>query len=117
MNVQDHLLGLDRKLWSGGPDDYRELLDDECLVAFGKMAGVSDREAVAGTVSDSPRWRNVKLHVEGLLQPTEAVAILTYRASATSPKDEPYRALVSSGYIKRDGDWKLMFHQQTPLAD
>ena len=116
MNVQDHLLDLDRKLWSGGPDDYRDILDDDCLVAFGKTAGVADREAVAGTVSDSQRWRDVELDVEGLLQPTDAVAILTYRASATSPKNEPYRALVSSGYVKRGADWKLMFHQQTPLG-
>jgi hypothetical protein len=85
-------------------------------VAFTKMAGVSDREAVAGTVTDAQRWRNVRLEVEGVLQPTDAVAILTYRASATSPNDEPYRALVSSGYVKRGGDWKLMFHQQTPLG-
>jgi hypothetical protein len=21
-----------------------------------------------------------------------------------------------SGYVRRDGDWKMMFHQQTPLA-
>jgi hypothetical protein len=24
---------------------------------------------------------------------------------------------VSSGYVKRDGDWRMMFHQQTPLPD
>lgn len=117
MNVQAHLLELDRKLWSGGADVYREILDDDCLVAFTKMAGVSDRESVAGTVESSGRWRNLALDVEGMLRPTDDVAILTYRAAATRGNHEHYRALVSSGYVRRNGEWKLMFHQQTPLDD
>jgi hypothetical protein len=26
-----------------------------------------------------------------------------------------YAALVSSAYVKRNGSWKLAFHQQTPI--
>lgn len=114
-NVEEQLLDLDRQLWSGGPDAYRAILDDDCLLAFTEMAGVSDREAVARTADTPQRWRDVELEPEGVVQPTPAVAILTYRASATRG-DEQYRALVSSGYVKRDGGWKLMFHQQTPLG-
>jgi hypothetical protein len=116
MNLERHLLELDRRLWSGGADEYREILDDDCLVAFTKMAGVSDREAVAGAAEGNQRWRDVKLDSQGMLRPTDDVAILTYRATAKRG-DEPYRALVSSGYVERDGEWKLMFHQQTPLPD
>src|SRR5262249_50816445 len=28
---------------------------------------------------------------------------------------EPYHAVTSSGYIRRHGEWKMTFHQQTPL--
>jgi len=115
-DVQEQLLDLDRRLWSGGPDEYRAILDDDCLVAFGQTAGVSDREAVARTVETPQRWHDVELEPEGVVQPTAGVAILTYRASATRGKDEHYRALVSSGYVKRGDGWKLMFHQQTPLG-
>lgn len=114
-NVEAQLLDLDRKLWQGGPDDYRSILDDDCLLAFSEMAGVSDRESVARTVDTPRRWRDIELKVEGLVQPASDVAILTYRASATRGDGEHYEALVSSGYVKRGGDWKLMFHQQTPL--
>jgi hypothetical protein len=31
--------------------------------------------------------------------------------------DESYRALVSSGYARRDDGWKMVFHQQTPLTE
>jgi hypothetical protein len=29
---------------------------------------------------------------------------------------EAYEALVSSAYVRRDGQWKMAFHHQTPLA-
>ena len=43
------------------------------------------------------------------------MAILSYEAHATRSNGEPYSALVSTGYAKRDDGWKMMFHQQTPL--
>ena len=115
MSLKNDLLRIEQSLWKGGVDAYRQALDDDCLVAFPKEAGVSSREEVAGTVEGAPRWKELEIDVEGLLQPTPDVAILTYRASASrGEEDEPYRALISSGYVKRDADWKLMFHQQTP---
>ena len=41
-------------------------------------------------------------------------AIVTYEAHAKRATGEPYAALVSSGYVKRNGEWKMTFHQQTP---
>lgn len=114
MNVRDDLLAMERKLWLGGRAEYRGALDDDCLLAFTTMAGVSSRDEVADQV-DGNRWRDLDIDVEGFLQPTDDVALVTYRASAVRG-DEPYEARVSSGYVRRDGAWKLMFHQQTPLA-
>lgn len=115
MSLRDDLLSVEEQLWTGGAETYLENLDDECLVAFTEMAGVSTREQVAGTVEEGDRWRELELEVEDLLQPVERVAMLTYRADAVRANGDPYRALVSSGYVNRDGAWKMMFHQQTPL--
>jgi hypothetical protein len=115
MNLQDDLLALERKLWSGGRAAYERALDDDCLIAFTEMAGVSSRDSIAKQ-ADASRWHDLHLAVEGFLQPTDDVALLTYRASATRAEQEPYTARVSSGYVRRQGDWKLMFHQQTPLS-
>jgi hypothetical protein len=115
MSIQDDLLDLDRSLWSGGADEFREAVDDDCLVAFTQVAGVSSREEVASSVGGSQRWKNVEIEPKGVITPTVDVAILTYLASANRGVDETYRALVSSGYVKRSGAWKLMFHQHTPL--
>lgn len=115
MALKDDLLSIERELWKGEADAYRQNLDDDCLVAFTEMAGVSTREDIAGMVEGGPRWRDVELEVEGFLHLTEEVAILCYRASAVRGEDR-YRALVSSGYVRRGDAWKMMFHQQTPLA-
>ena len=114
MGLRDDLLAMERKLWVGGKAEYRGALDDDCLLAFATMAGVSSRAEVAEQ-ADPNRWRNLDIDVEGFLQPTDDVALVTYRASAVRG-NEPYEARVSSGYVRRGGAWKLMFHQQTPLA-
>ncbi len=114
MELQDELLAIEEELWTGGAGPYREHLDDECLVAFTEMAGVSTREQIAGTVEGDERWRDLEIEVRGLHRPTDGVVMLTYRADAVRG-DERYRALVSSGYVHRDDGWKMTFHQQTPL--
>lgn len=116
MSLEDDLLTLERRLWTGGPDAYRETLDPKCLVAFTGHAGVMPRDEIAGSVGDGPRWRDLEIEPQGLVQPADDVALVTYRAAAVrGDEGERYRALVSSGYARRDGAWKLVFHQQTPL--
>jgi hypothetical protein len=115
MSLQDDLLTLERGFWTGGAKAYRANLDDECLIGFVGMAGVSTREQVAASVGDGPRWQDPEIDVQGFLQPTDDVALLTYEASTRRGDDETYKALVSSAYARRDGGWKMVFHQQTPL--
>jgi hypothetical protein len=115
MNLQDDLLAMERKLWSGGKAVYERTLDDDCLIAFTEMAGVSSCDSIAQQ-ADANRWHGLDIEVEGFLQPTDDVALLTYHASAVRGPDEPYEARVSSGYVRRGGHWKMMFHQQTPLS-
>lgn len=119
MSLSQELLSLERTLWCGGVEEYRKITDAKCLLAFTQMGEVLKREKVALSVRNSPRWTEVELAEEGLLQPTEDVALITYLATANrDDKDrERYRARVSSGYVKREGAWKLMFHQQTPLDE
>ena len=117
MSVQSQLLAKEETLWSGGAPEYRLTLDGDCLVAFTEMAGVQSRDKIAQMAGEGGRWQDVDIEVEGFLQPTTDVSILTYRISAVNGKaGAPYSARVSSGYVKRDGEWRMMFHQQTPLA-
>jgi hypothetical protein len=51
-----------------------------------------------------------------LIEPAPNVAILSYEAYATRHDGQPYHAVVSTGYVRRGGAWKMTFHQQTPLS-
>ena len=116
-SVQTDLLALERRFWTGDAEFYRHNLDDECLTAFTQMAGVASKDEIAKSVSSERRWQDLRIEFQGLIQPIDDFAIITYRAAATRQNGEPYSALVSSGYVKRGGAWRMAFHQQTPLRD
>lgn len=116
MSLREELLALEEQFWTGNAEFYRDNLDDRCLTAFADMAGVFDKDDVAKTVGESARWRDVALSLKGLVKPADNFAVLTYQASAVRGNGDRYNAVVSSGYVKRNGGWKLAFHQQTPLG-
>jgi hypothetical protein len=53
---------------------------------------------------------------KGFIRPAWTVAIISYEATTRRHDGSPYHALVSTGYVRRGADWKMAFHQQTPLA-
>ena len=116
-NAQHDLIALEKNFWTQGPKFYRDNVDDECLVAFPQMASVLSNADVAKTIKEDERFRNIEIKPKGLVEPTSDLAILTYEARATRHDGKPYKALVSSGYVKRKDGWKMAFHQQTPLPD
>ena len=44
------------------------------------------------------------------------VAILAYHVSAERDDTPIYEALCTSSYLKDNGTWRRMVHQQTPLS-
>jgi len=115
MALDQDLLKLEKGFWTEGGDYYREHVDDECLLAFDGMAGVHSNEEIAGMNPGAGNWNGAKLDEKGLLELLDDSVILTYEVNATKKDGSPYHALCSTGYVKRDGEWKMMFHQQTPL--
>lgn len=79
--------------------------------------GTLAKEAVVRAIEASPRWADIRMENLRVMRPAEVVAVLTYKARASRPSDDPaYSALISSVYVLRDGSWKLVFHQQTPVS-
>jgi hypothetical protein len=116
MTLETDLHALEQQFWTGDEEFYRSHLDDKCLVAFVDMAGVMSKEDIAKMVSkDPPHWHNLKITGKGFVQPSDTVAVLSYQASGDRDRGGHYEAIVSSGYVKRKGQWKMAFHQQTPL--
>ena len=115
MALEQDLLKLEKGFWTEGGDYYREHVDEECLVAFSEMAGVHTNEEIAGMNPGAGNWKNVQLDEKGCVQLSDDSVVLTYEIHAQRKTGEPYKALVSTGYVKRDGEWKMAFHQQTPM--
>jgi hypothetical protein len=67
-------------------------------------------------VKEGQRWKNLSIKEKGFLDTGNGVVVLTYQATAQRSNGERYEALVSSGYARRNGEWKMVFHQQTPLT-
>lgn len=117
--LRDALFAIEEGFWLGGKEHFLEHVDERCMLAFpqmGEMHGVRSRDEVAATVSTQPgRWRDLNISDRHLLRPTADTAIISYRADVKRFDDESYAAIVSSAYVRRDGGWKLAFHQHSPV--
>lgn len=113
MTLEEDLFRIEEGFWFAGKEHFLQYVDDRCLLAFpqgGQMHGIYSVEHIAQTATAPNRWRDLKIANHQMLQPTDGIAVLTYRADVLRADGEPYTALVSSGYINKGEGWKLMFH-------
>jgi hypothetical protein len=120
MILEDQLYEIERQFWTGGAEVYRAHADEKCLTIFPEMAALLDREQIAqsageGAAGEGGRWQDVAMTRKGIIRPARTVTIISYEATAKRSDGRPYRALVSTAYVRRGPDWKMTFHQQTPL--
>ncbi|HSJ13040.1 MAG TPA: nuclear transport factor 2 family protein [Longimicrobiales bacterium] len=109
------LLEIERPFWTGGADYYRENLAPEFLMLF-PGAGFLDRAGAIRGVEGGRRWTGIEISDARLVSLGPASVVLAYSARAEREGDAgPYRALVSSVYLRHGGAWRLAFHQQSPL--
>ena len=115
MTLKDELFAIEKGFWTGGEDHFLAHVDEQCLLVFAQMRGLYPRVEVAASARDPKRWSDLRIADAILHQPTDDAAFLTYEARARRESGAPYRALIGSGYVKRDGAWKLAFHQHSAL--
>jgi hypothetical protein len=65
--------------------------------------------------AEKGRWSDLSPTPKGLVRLSDTSVVLSYECAATRKDGHRYRAVVSSGYIKRPDGWKLAFHQQTTM--
>ena len=117
MELIEELLKLDYGFWNAtqDPDFYRDHMADDGLAVF-SMGVMAKDAAIASTSGDQvTAWTDIRIEDPRLLQLTDDVAALVYKGSAKRD-GEPYSAHSTSVYVRRDGDWKLAIHQQSPAA-
>ncbi len=117
IHLEDHLLRLERKFWTQGPQFFERNLAYAAIMVFPEPVGVLTRDQAVASLGRQERWSKVLLQEHRLLELSDRAAILTYKATAERPNGEPYVVLASTAYLRDGGSWKLAFHQQTPLAN
>lgn len=105
---------IERALWLEGADAYQAHLAPNCLMAFGPMGIIADG-AIVETIRNAPRWSDVIMSSQTLVEPADGVAIIAYSAQGERDGETAYRALCTSTYVKAEGRWAIAQHQQTPL--
>jgi uncharacterized protein DUF4440 len=118
--MADDPLALEEQGWQAlatGPEAaaefYGRVLDTAVEMLFPGGARIDDRAAVLASMGGPP-WESWSLEDPRVRELGHGSAVVTYGVVARRAGAEPYSALVSSVYVRRDGGWRLAVHQQTP---
>lgn len=118
--VTRELIELERAGWDALSDSgdaatryYDEVLADDVLIIMPGGMVIDDRQQVVDSMGGAA-WSRYELQDERVLELDDDTAVVAYRGTATRG-GEDYEALFNSTYVRKDGDWKLALHQQTPV--
>jgi hypothetical protein len=114
------LYEIERSLWTNDPKVYHQSLRADALLVF-QETGVITRDTAVAAIGEENRdnrhWAEVSFSDQRVLSPTHDTRVLIYKATARwNYEQQPITVLCSSIYALHSGEWKLVFHQQTPAA-
>jgi hypothetical protein len=92
---------------------YAEVLDEAAEMLFPGGMRLTGKARILEMMGGQP-WAAFELSDVRELALSDAARAVSYAVSAERQGQAPYRALVTSVYALRSGEWKLIVHQQTP---
>ena len=104
---------IEQGLWLNGVSAHGEVMAEHCVMAFGPM-GIMRNNEIIESLQAAPRWHEVFMTEKTTIK-NQDVAVLAYRATASQRGVDAYEALCTSTYIREEGAWRMLQHQQTPL--
>ena len=119
MDLENDLLAIERRLWTNDATIYAASLTDDAVLVFAET-GVIGRDTAVVAIrqenAEGRRWAEVDFDDVRTSRIAPDTALLNYRVSARWEHEHSTMvALATSVYVKRDGLWKLVLHQQTPI--
>lgn len=114
----DELWDLEQAGWealSGGDPRafYDQILTGDAAVIVPDV--VLDRDAALRSWDGVAPWRDYELTPERVQHLAPSAVALTYQAIARcGDRPRPYKATMTSVYVRRNDGWRLALHQQTP---
>ncbi len=116
----DELIDLEKQGWQAlsatgttAAAFYEDVLAEKVLMLLPGGVVLDDRAQIVESMSGQP-WSRHELGGMRVFEPGPDTGVVAYGVVAARENGPEYAALVSSLYVRRDGGWKLAFHQQTP---
>lgn len=94
---------------------YDEVLAVEVTMLLPGGLNLRDRDRILDSMSGAP-WTSHSLSDERAVALAPDVEVVAYRVSARREGEPAYAALCSSTYVRSEGAWRMVFHQQTPVT-
>jgi len=117
MSSHDHAALWDREemFWTKGASSARQMTSKDAVFVFPYPAGILQGDALWREKDVAQRWRSVVMS-ERHVSIRDDIAVLAYRVSAERAGEPIHEALCNSTYMKDDGKWRRLAHQQTPIV-
>jgi hypothetical protein len=117
--LEQTLIALERAGWEAlaggrGLAFYQDVFVDEGLMLF--PTGALSKADVLQGLASAPPWDSYQLRHLRVLPLSDGTASVVYAVEARRAGQPPYRAVMSSTYVWRQGTWKLALHTQTPTS-
>lgn|SRR5690348_16157780 len=113
MGALEELSRLEHRLSSGDLRAYDESCADDAVFVMPGMVATK-QEAIEG-LRNSPPWDDFSISDLQIRQLGDDAAALVYRFRGRRGASS-YVADMVSTYVRRDSDWLLVVHQQTPVS-
>lgn len=105
----------EESLWVGDTDNYRELIDPECVMVLPAEPYVYSATAAIEAVANTPRWSGVELSERRVMRPEEGLIVIAYQANAKRDGSQGYTAFCTTTMRRRGHeDWQVVQHSQLP---
>ena len=117
MTIEQELTSIERTLWTNDAAIYEaEYLPDAVLIfpVVGKIGRGSAVAAIWEENAANRHWAEVDFADLSVLVVAPDVALLSYEAMARwNSEDVAAKVLCATLYVKKNGAWRVAFHQQT----
>ena len=120
-DVRQMLVELETQGWDAlcdgtGADFYGRVMTQDGLMVLASGL-VLDRNAVRDSLRQSPPWQSYSIDDPRMIPTGDDGAILVYTGTARRDDEPPFIAVMTSTYVRRGDDWRLVLYQQTPSDD
>lgn len=112
--TDDEIWNLERQFWTGHGPFHDRTVGAESVMCFGQPLGVLKGADARQALDDAPDWTGVEMTDRVLSRPTDDVAVTGYTAHGEA-EHVIHKVFCSSTWVRRDGDWHQVQHQQTPV--